>query len=250
MVEKMNEITRFEIPFSAETSATAIHVSADEDPARALAALELPPYEGIVVVHGGAGKMDDDLVRLVHDFVVAGLAPLAEERRLLVVDGGTQSGTAQLMGEARQAIGGTYPLLGVVPRDFVSYPGGPPPDEDHIPLNDAHSHFMLVSGEAFGAESALLVGLLRASGKPGLAMVVNGGEIVLKEVSTHAEQGNLLVTLNGSGRIADQLADPTSEARRSLPAGARVWVVDINTPEPCVFLLRALLDTTAFSASS
>ena len=246
----MSEITRFKISFNAENSATAIHVNADEDPARALAALDLPPYEGIVVVHGGAGKMEDNLVRAVQDFVVAGLAPLAEERRLLVVDGGTQSGTAQLMGEARQAIGGTYPLLGVVPRNFVSYPGGPPPDETHIPLNDAHSHFILVAGEAFGAESALLVGLLRASGKPGLAMVVNGGEIVLNEVSSHVEQGNLLVTLNGSGRIADQLADPTSEERRSLPAGARVWVVDIGTPGPCVFLLRALLDRTAFSASS
>jgi hypothetical protein len=246
----MSEITRFEISFNAGTSATAIRVSADEDPARALAALDLPPYEGIVVVHGGAGKMEDKLVRAVRDFVVAGLAPLAEERRLLVVDGGTHSGTALLMGEARRAIGGTYPLLGVVPSNFVSYPGGPPPDEDHIPLNDAHSHFMLVSGDTFGIESALLVGLLRASGKPGLAMVVNGGEIVFKEVAAHAEQGNLLVTLNGSGRIADRLADPTSEERRSLPAGARVWVVDVGTPAPCVFLLRALLDTTAFSASS
>ncbi len=246
----MAEIVKFEIPFNAQSTAAAVYVNAGEDPARALAALELPPYEGIVVIHGGASNMEGDLIRAVREFVTTGLAPLAEERHLLIVDGGTQSGTSQLIGEVRQATGGTYPLLGVVPASFVSYPGGPAPDRDRVPLNDAHSHFILVSGDAFGTESSILVGLLQASGKPGLGLVVNGGEIVLQEVITHAGQGNLLVTLNGSGRIADQLADPTSNERRSLPPDARIWVVDISTPGPCDFLLRALLDTSAFSPRS
>jgi hypothetical protein len=244
----MAEFITLSIPFDNQPAATAVLVRADEDPARALAALALPRYDGIVVVHGGASNMEEDLIRAVQGFVVAGLAPLAEERHLLVVDGGTHSGASQLMGDARREIGGTYPLLGVVPYRSVSYPGGPAPDNERIPLNPSHSHFIFVTGEEFGVESELLVGLLRASGKPGVVLIINGGEIVLKEVIAHVKQGNMLMTLKGSGRTADRLADPTSEERRALPAHARLWVVDIHAPEQCVTLLKTLLDTSAFSA--
>jgi hypothetical protein len=244
----MTEFAKLKILFEDQPAATAVRVRPDEDPTRVLAALDLPCYDGIIVVHGGASKMEEELVNAVRGFVVAGLAPLAEQRNLLIVDGGTHSGSSQLMGDARQAIGGTYPLLGVVPDRFVSYPGGPEPEEGRIPLNPAHSHFVFVAGDEFGAESRLLVGLLRASDKPGLALIINGGEIVLKEVVAHVDQGNMLVALNGSGRIADRLADPSSEERRALPPHARLWVVDINAPEQCVTLLNTLLDTSAFSA--
>jgi hypothetical protein len=239
----MTEFTTLTITFNSQQAARAVLVSSDEDPARALAVLNLPPFDGIIVVHGGASKMEEDLVTAVRRFVVAGLAPLAQERRLLIVDGGTHIGASQLMGEARQQTGGSYPLLGVVPYRFASYPGGPAAENERVPLSPDHSHFIFVTGMEFGVESRLLVGLLRASGKPGVALIINGGDIVLKEVLTHAEQGNRIVTLAGSGRIADCLADPARRNECNLPTNARLWVVNVNAPEQAATLLKSLLDS-------
>jgi hypothetical protein len=259
---------RISISFGDERVATALRVGPDESPARALAALDLPPFEGIVIAHGGAAGMEPHLVDAARQFVIAGLAPLAEQRRLLIVDGGTDIGTSKLMGDAREAINGTYPLLGVVPHRVVTYPGarddlpgfqrrqqtlvrlirffrGTVPEAIRFPLNPSHTHFLLVDGDEFGDESLLLVGLLRASGKPGAALIINGGDMVLKEVRGHAGQGNALITLQGSGRVADKLADPESEERKQLAPSARLQVVDVDSPERCVAVLEALLAARA-----
>jgi len=232
---------RILIRFDEEHTATAVRVGAHEPPARVLAVLDLPPYEGIIVVHGGAGNMEPDLIDAVRAFVIAGLAPFAQARHILIVDGGTQTGVSRVMGDARQHIRGTYPLLGVVPHRYVIYPGGPPLDGERIPLNPSHTHFIFVEGDEFGVESELLVGLLRASGKPGLALIINGGDIVLKEVMAHVAQGNALVTVRGSGRIADRLADSTSEERAALPPGARLHLADLSAPQDFARLLARLL---------
>lgn len=238
----MSEHEPFTIQFDETRSATAIHVPAQTPPPQALAALALPPYAGTLLVHGGAGNMEPELIEAVRHFMTEGLAPLAQEHTLLVIDGGTQSGAARILGDARQAIDGTFPLVGVVPHRYVLYPGGPSFAPDRIPLNPAHTHFIFVDGEEFGVESGLMVGLLRASGKPGLALIVNGGDIVLNEVRAHSVMRNTLVAVNGSGRIADKLADPESPERRTLPSHVRLHVVDAHKPEDFVALVNTLLD--------
>jgi hypothetical protein len=244
----MDTEARISIHFDREHTATAVRVEAHESPARALAVLDLPPYEGIIVVHGGAGNMEVELIGAVRAFVVAGLAPFAQAQHILIVDGGTQTGVSRLMGDARQEIGGTYPLLGVVPHRYVIYPGGPAFDGERIPLNPSHTHFIFVEGDEFGAESELLVGLLRASAKPGLALIINGGDIVLKEVMAHVAQGNCLVTVRGSGRIADKLADPASEECADLPSGARLHITDLGAPQDFARLLARLLASSPCSS--
>jgi hypothetical protein len=232
----------FHIPFHAGAIAKAIRVPPDINPARALDALRLPPFRGVIVMHGGAGGMSSEDVRIVRQALVAGLAPVAQRDRLLVIDGGTRAGAMQAMGDARIAVGGTYPLLGVCPAGAVSYPGGPAPSEEHAPLDAGHTHFLLVEGDAFGVESALLVGLLRASGKPGVALIVNGGDIVEQELEIHLKGGSPVVVLGGSGRLADRLADPASEARAALPAAAHLDTIDVTAPDDLRARLARLLD--------
>jgi len=232
---------RISIRFDGEHTATAVRAGVHESPAGVLTALGLPPHDGIIVVHGGAANMEIELIGPVRAFLIAGLAPLAQTRHVLIVDGGTQIGVPRVMGDARDHIKGTYPLLGVVPHRRVVYPGGPVLDGERIPLNPSHSHFIFVEGDEFGVESELLVGLLRASGKPGLALIVNGGDIVLKEVMAHVQQGNALVTVRGSGRIADKLADPSSEERAALPPAAHLYIADLSAPHDFARLLARLL---------
>jgi len=219
----------FTISFD-ERQATAICVGPHEPPERVLAALALPPYRGAIVVHGGASALEASAMALVRAFFAEGVVPLADERRLLVADGATQTGVARLAGEARAAAGATFPLVGVAPHRYVTYPGGPPPGRERFALNPEHSHFVLVEGSKFGVESEFLVGLLHGAGVPGLALIVNGGKIVLAEVRAQAAQRTPIVIVRGSGRVADRLADSTSAERRMLPPGARLYVTDIRAP--------------------
>lgn len=227
----MREITHLTIPFSNQQAAKAIRVAPDCPPAEALKALNLPDYHGMVVLHGGASKMEPDLIDRVRRFLIGSLAPFAQHRRILVVDGGTHAGAMGAMGDARRAVEGTFPLVGVSPYEFVAFPGHPATNDDMAPLDESHSHFILVEGGEFGIESDLLVGLLQASGKPGIALIINGGEIVLKEIQMHAERGSRVVIVRGSGRVADEIAAPDHEHRQSLPPDAHLEFVDINAPE-------------------
>lgn len=231
----------FTIRFDDRRRARAIYVPASYPPAQALAALDLPSYAGAVVVHGGAGGMALDLLDTVRQFLVASLVSLAQNQPLLVVDGATQSGVGRILGEAREQASGTFPLLGVTPHRFALYPGGPPLDDQRIALNPSHSHFIFVEGEDFGSESPMITGVLQATGKPGIALVINGGQIVLSEVKRHAALGNTIVTIRGTGRTADKLADRTSEEYRALPANTQLYTVDLAQPDALNNLLLRLL---------
>lgn len=240
----MTAETLFTIEFEGHR-AQAIRVGPDEAPARVLAALRLPDYGGVIVVHGGAGAMEQAELDAVRAFVDAALIPLAERHRLLVIDGATDAGVAQILGEARAAAGATFPLVGVAPYRFVRFPGHQAHDADAVTLSPAHTHFVFVDGESFGVESDLLVSFLRATDRPGLALIINGGSIVLQEVIAEARQGNAVVVVRGSGRMADRLADIKSEERASLPPEARLFVVDIDRPEAFRALAGRLLGLKA-----
>ncbi len=230
----------FTIPFDTAHHAQALYVAPDAPPADVLAALGLPPYRHVVTIHGGAGNMALDVVGVVQDFLVKGLIPLAEQDHVLIADGGTDVGVMHAMGAAREQTRATFPLVGVTPHRFVRFPGSPT-DGEREALNPAHTHFVLVDGDAFGVESALLVGLLRASRRTGFALVINGGGIVFDEVQRHAAQGNPIVTVRGSGRVADELADPNSERRQQLPPDVRLYVADLRKPQSFMALAYRLL---------
>jgi len=231
------------IPFEGQI-ASAVRVMPDTPPREALEALRLPPYAGMVVMHGGASKMTPEQIDTVRPLLTSVLAPLAEERRWLVVDGGTHAGAMAAMGEARRAIGGTFPLLGACPAGLIAYPGGPEPDDEHVPLDPWHSHFLFVDGDEFGIESDLLVGLLRAAEQPGVALIVNGGELVYHEALLHARLGNPLVIVAGTGRVADEIAAPNSERRKAMPPGAPLHIVSLEQMDEFAHLLDRLLAAT------
>lgn len=241
----MTHITRFSIRFDETRTARAVRVGPQVPPADALAALQLPPYTGVVVMHGGAAGMNEDALASARRCLAGSLTPLAEQRRYLVVDGGTRVGVPAILGNVRRTTGGTFPLVGVVPEGQAFFPGKPAPDADHAPLDPDHSHFILVEANDFGEESGMLVGTLAGSGVPGLALVINGGQIVLQEVLRQARQGNPIVALKGSGRMADQLADPASPERARLPAGTRLVVADVEQPAALAALLERTLTRSA-----
>ena len=229
----MSPFSHFTIEFDNKKTAFAIRdVPPDANPAAVLEALQLPPFTGVITTLVGASSMLPEIVDATRQLFTLGLAPVAEELRLLVVDGGSTVGGMLAMGDARQAIGGTFPLVGVCPFGAVVIP-------DH--LDSSHSHFVLVDGDRFGDESVLLPGLLRGSDTPGVSILVDmhvTSRILPHELPLHAQWADILIAVRHSGGAADAVLDPNSDVYKLLPANTTIMAVDLDQPEALAALLR------------
>jgi hypothetical protein len=184
---------------------------------------------------GGASKVSEaDLSRLRLLFVKV-LAPLAEELGASVVDGGTDVGVMQMMGQARAETAATFPLIGVTPVGKVALPDRIPSSSKVTALEPHHTHFVLIPGSNWGDESPWLarVASVLASGAPSVTVLVNGGEIAWKDVSENLKANRRLLVIAGSGRLADTLAadlrgEATDVRARELVASGLAQAIDLT----------------------
>lgn len=177
------------------------------------------------------------------------LAPLAEDLHACVIDGGTDTGVMQMMGQARTQVGGTFPLVGVAPVDAVALPGDVTSKAE--PLQPEHTHFVLVPGSQWGDESpwqARIASTL-ATSAPSVTVLVNGGAIALVDVQENIKAGRPIVVVAGSGRLADEIAEtlrqPDLQAREDVVAVVRegsMNLFDLTQPiHDLGILLRQIL---------
>ncbi|NEQ98094.1 MAG: hypothetical protein F6K30_15475 [Cyanothece sp. SIO2G6] len=161
-----------------------------------------------LVLVGGASKLSDEDLQRVQAVFTNVLAPLAEQFGLIVVDGGTDAGVMQLMGNARMSIAGTFPLIGVAPAGLVNLPGQPASCEDAADLEPHHTHCLLIPGSHWGDESPWMaeVATLLAADHSSVVMLINGGSITWVDARVNVESQRPVVVLAGSGRAADVLA--------------------------------------------
>jgi hypothetical protein len=189
-----------------ESRASVIQVN---DPANLLIDLEkigLQEPRPVIVVIGGASKMtEESLIRLRLLFENV-LAPTAEKLGAYVVDGGTDAGVMQMMGQARAKIAAKFPLIGVAPVEKVELPGASSPATKQT-LEPNHTHFLLTPGSDWGDESSWLARIATTiSGElPSIAILINGGDIALLDAVENVRAGRSVIALAGSGRLADEL---------------------------------------------
>lgn len=214
-------------------------------------ALGLPPPRAFLLVHGGASAMPpaqmDRLRRLA-----GGVARLVAEEVIAVIDGGTQAGVMQIVGEERARVEGTAPLIGVCPAALVSWPGGPA-SSNLVPLEPNHTHFVLTAGEHWGAETKTMFALaaaLSSDGVPSVAILANGGPIAQDEVLQDIRQGREIIVIRGSGRLADSIAatimgdnEPPGNEIAAIVREGHITLFDI-TDEPAA--LAALIRRKLF----
>lgn len=203
--------TPFQLDFGDDRVATVVRTPYHADVERVMAALGLRPGRPALFISGGAGWMDDKQIEFTREAVLDGLAPFAADYGVTVVDGGTQAGVMQLMGEAHHTHGYHFPLVGVAPIGAVCFPGFDNPDG--VTLDPDHTHFVLTDGEKFGDESDLIVRLANAltSGREAstFGVIINGGGITTQETYDRALAPDTAVPLlvfDGSGRFGDTLA--------------------------------------------
>jgi hypothetical protein len=252
MVKEQHMPKPLPLHFEDGRTAGAVHLEEPDKLPAALAMLGLYPPRPVVVVVGGAGGLDAaDLDRL-RPLFESGLVPAITRLRAVAVDGGTWSGVMRLLGEARSSAGAGFPLVGVAATGTVTLPGGQPPQDDAVPLDPNHSHFVLVPGDDWGAEARWIarVATALAGGTPSATVVVNGGEIAYADVGRSLDVGRPVLAVAGSGRTADQLAaalrgDPADERAVALAESDLVQAVPAGDPSGLARTLAAALTDPA-----
>ncbi len=148
------------------------------------------------------------------------VVPLCEELGVDVVDGGTDAGVMQAMGQARAAAGARFALVGVVAGGTVTLGAGNGGDaddaDDTAQFEPNHTHFVIVPGSDWGDESPWItrVAAELAGSSPVVGLLVGGGDISVHDVGHLVDAGYPVFALDGSGSLADTLAadDPAADA--------------------------------------
>lgn len=178
-----------------------------------------------VLLVGGAGFADcpPDVLAEIRTFLET-LARVCQAAGAAVVDGGTDAGVMRWFAEARTAIGGTFPLIGVAPAGAFrrsTRTGG------SIAPAEGHSMVLTVPGERFGDEQDRLFEVVDRLGDSAPTVVVNGGQLSLEEAHRRLDGGFVVVAAAGSGRAADELAGDDG-----LRGSGRLRVITLSIAEP------------------
>jgi SLOG in TRPM, prokaryote len=152
--------------------------------------------------------MDADRMEQLEPVFRDALASVAQRLNAFVIDGGTDVGVMRLLGRARSALEGSFPLIGVASFATVSIPGqASSARSDAAPLEPHHSHFLLVPGGSWGDEAPWLSAAASALAGPAssVTVLVNGGEVAYDDVARSIAANRPTIVVAGSGRTADRL---------------------------------------------
>lgn len=183
-----------------------------DDPRAVLRRLGLVQPRPALFVSGGARQIAPEHEALASG-LLHGVARAAAALDLVLVSGGTNCGVMALLGTACADLPQPPPLIGVLPSGMLAQ-RGPAILEPH------HSHFLLVEGEDWGTESGWLSRLtvaLTGGQHPCLGLLINGGRVARRDLTAALEQGLSVWVLQGSGRLADELARARQGATVSDP---------------------------------
>jgi len=222
--------------FSNGRSALAVRVRHGEELPTALHELGLRSGQPNLVLIGGASKMDVKELNGIRSLFVEGLVPAIAALDATVIDGGTDAGIMQLMGQARAITGETFPLIGVAVAGKVTTPDRIDHSGKGTFLEPHHTHFVLVPGTHWGDESPWLfrVADVLAARAASLTILVNGGEIAWEDVTQSVKAGHPVLVIGGSGRTADTIAnalhkEATDERTKRLVDSNLLRVVDLTS---------------------
>ena len=198
--------------FPNRNKARLVKVTLDAEAAEILDKLGLKQPKTLILLAGGGDELDKQLIPSITQLFSRGIARAAIDAQALIIDGGTKSGVMEIMGQGVADRGYKTPLLGVVPAAKVTYPSQPVSDDNKgkAPLDPNHSHFVLVDCDDWGCEVStrfLLANELNRRGTPVVTIVVNGGTVTQDEVVQSVRHGYPLVVIEGSGRLADTIAE-------------------------------------------
>ena len=220
------------------------------DVAAAVGELGLAGGRRVLVVVGGASGLDEPGKERLRPLFSQVVVPVARAWNAVLVDGGTDSGVMQLLGQAVGTQGASFPLVGVAVDKKVTSPGDAAEPRGLSALERNHTHFVLVPGSSWGDESPWLarVATAIAAGAPSVTVLINGGEVAFQDVASSVAARRPVLVIEGTGRAADRIAaalagDRTDAQAADLARSALVTAV----PWPDGAAVRAALEKLAAS---
>lgn len=199
---------KISFPNGHQAQWTSVASLAELDYALTKLGLNLPAP--VMVLVGGAAGIEPCHEALIQQ-TVSLLASLAEERGLIVLDGGTQAGVKAFMGAARTASNYNFPLVGVAVEKLIHWHERPA-SALSVALEPHHTHFLFVPGQDWGDESSWLSEAASNLSRnlPSLTILINGGEISRQDVQHSLQANRPVIIMQGTGRLADELATTLS----------------------------------------
>jgi hypothetical protein len=229
-----------------------VHVTKPNELRAALGVLGLHPPRPTVVVVGGAAGLEETRMDCLRPVFAVGIAPVMEKYTAVGVDGGTRFGVMRLFGEARAATQTLFPLVGVVAAGPVKLPQEQAPRDVETVLEPNHTHFVIVPGQEWGAESPWIArtATVLAGTAPSITVLINGGQIAYSDVHQSVESGRPVVVIAGSGRTADVFVDaltgtPADKRAAALVKSELIRSVPVDEPGVLAELLAAALGESA-----
>lgn len=220
------------------------------DLAAAVGELGLAGRRPVLVVVGGASGLDERSKERLGTLFSQVLVPVATAGNAVVVDGGTDSGVMQLLGQASWTDGASLPLVGVAVDKKVIVPGDASESGGRRRLERHHTHFVLVPGSSWGDDSPWLARVATeiAAGAPSMTVLINGGEVAFQDVANSVAAGRPVLVIKGTGRTADRIAAALdghrTDARAAHLAGSSL-VTAVSWPDDAA--VRAALEKLAAS---
>ena len=207
----------------------------------AQAIMELGLKDGYPVIVLIGGEIEDQQ-RDVTRQAIRAIAKTAEDMGAVIICGGTDMGVMAEIGQIRSQNGYKFPLVGVMPEELVTWPGGPLNTKflwlgkERWELESHYSHFILVPGSEFGDESPWIgdAAILLSKGHQSVTILINGGDISRKDIEVSLENGRPVIVLSSTGRLADELA-------RQLERNSLITVLPANAEKSISEDLQAAL---------
>jgi len=201
-----------EIVFSGSRRIPMLEVAPEMDATQILKTLNIECPKALIMISGGAAKirLNKRGQRRLSSLFSLGIARAAATLGAAFIDGGTSVGVMKMVGQGVADQGYVSTLVGVVPADQVTYPGGPAEGsiKDGAALDPNHSHFVLVKGGTWGTETETMyrLGKTLSENIPVLTILADGGENCKGEALQAVRNGWPIIVIEGSGGEADQLA--------------------------------------------
>jgi len=244
-------ISPFQVDFAGAGVAVAVRISETSAIRPGLIAVGLHPPRPTVVVVGGAAGLDPATRESLRPLFISGMVPVLERLGGVGVDGGTRAGVMSLFGEARTQVDASFPLVGVVAAGTVHFPETPGPEHGKAELECNHTHFVVVPGADWGAESPWIAqtATILADSASSVTVLLNGGEIAYADVARSVEAGRVVIVVAGTGRTADVIASALSgervdERASVLAQSGLVHSVRADDPATLASLLESVLGET------
>lgn len=201
---------------------------------QAISELHLDNHSPVIVLIGGGIDIEQEAITRQ---ALETLAWTAEDIHASVICGGTEMGVMAEIGQIRSRNAYKFPLVGIAPAALVTWPGGPRSTKflwwgkQRWPLARHYSHFILVPGSQFGDESPWIVdtATLLSKGQESVTILMNGGAVSRKDIELSLEKSRPVIALNGTGRLANELAGQQDRHKliTVIPASAKQQVIEV-----------------------